>query len=109
MRKRDFVVKIAGELGLNQLDVTNVVQRFLELLIDEFTAGRGVELRNFGVFEIKLRKSRVGRNPNKPQDEVIIPERYVIKSRPGKELKAKIEQLDLHKNKKNIKKSISKK
>ncbi|MBR7137479.1 MAG: HU family DNA-binding protein, partial [Clostridia bacterium] len=46
-----------------------------------------IELRNFGVFEIKVRKSRKGRNPNKPKNEVVIPERAVVKFRAGKELK----------------------
>ena len=105
MRKRDFVVSISNELGLIQNDVGMVIQRFLELLSAELAEGNGVELRNFGVFELKVRKQRIGRNPNKPKDVVVIPERLVVKFRPGKELKAKIEQLNLSK----IKKKSSKK
>ena len=46
---------------------------------------------------MKVRKSRKGRNPNKPQDEVIIPERAVVKFRAGKELKEQVEKLDTKK------------
>ncbi len=93
MTKRDFVVKIASETGLTQVQVLGVVQKTLDYLSDELAAGRGVELRNFGVFELKVRKSRPGRNPNKPSDEVVIPERVVVKFRSGKELKSRVEQI----------------
>ncbi|HPN83826.1 MAG TPA: HU family DNA-binding protein [Victivallales bacterium] len=93
MTKRDFVVKIASETGLTQMQVADVVQRTLDYLSNEMSNGRGVELRNFGVFELKVRKERKGRNPNKPTNEVIIPERVVVKFRPGKELKSRVEQI----------------
>ena len=87
-------MRIAKEEGLPQMDVTNVVQKTLDYIADELAEGRTIELRNFGVFECKVRKSRKGRNPNKPQDEVIIPERVVVKFRAGKELKDRVEKLD---------------
>lgn len=105
MRKRDFVVAISNELGLIQANVSNVIQRFLDMLEHELANGNGVELRNFGIFELKKRKSRVGRNPNKPQNTVIIPDRFVVKFRPGKELKGKLEQLSDAKLSKSRKKS----
>jgi len=93
MTKRDLVVKIAAEANLTQSDVAVVVQKTLDYMADELAAGRNIELRNFGVFEIKIRKSRKGRNPNKPENEVIIPERVVVKFRAGKELKERVEKL----------------
>ncbi len=93
MTKRDLVVKIATELNLTQSDVANVVQKTLDYMSDELSAGRNIELRNFGVFEIKIRKSRKGRNPNRPENEVVIPERKVVKFRAGKELKERVEKL----------------
>jgi len=93
MTKRDVVVRIASENHLPQTDVTGVVQKTLDYIADELAAGRTIELRNFGVFECKVRKSRKGRNPNKPQNEVIIPERVVVKFRAGKELKDRVEQI----------------
>lgn len=94
MTKRDLVVKIAKETGIIQKDVAEIVQMTLDNLSEELVDGNTIELRNFGVFEIKVRKSRKGRNPNKPEDEVVIPERCVVKFRAGKELKDQVEKLD---------------
>ena len=93
MTKRDLVVKIAADTNLIQSDVAVVVQKTLDYIADELVAGRNIELRNFGVFEIKVRKSRKGRNPNKPEIDVTIPERAVVKFRAGKELRERISKL----------------
>ena len=92
MTKRDLVVKIAREINLNQSQVADTVQKTLDYIAEELIAGRTIELRNFGVFEIKVRKSRKGRNPNKPEITVDIPERSVVKFRAGKELRERIVQ-----------------
>ncbi len=94
MTKRDLVVKIAKETDLIQNDVATVVQKTLDYIAQELIDGNTIELRNFGVFEIKVRKSRKGRNPNQPKNEVLIPERTVVKFRAGKELKDAVEKLD---------------
>jgi DNA-binding protein HU-beta/integration host factor subunit alpha len=54
-----------------------------------------VELRNFGVLEVQRRKARIGRNPNKPETEVVIPERAVVKFKSGKILKQLLKKLDV--------------
>ncbi len=90
MTKRDIVVRIAAETGLLQTEVANVVQKTLDYIADELACGNTIELRNFGVFEVKERKSRVGRNPHKPEIAVPIPDRKVVKFRAGKELKARV-------------------
>ena len=94
MTKRDLVVKIAHDTGYNQNDIACVVQKTLDYIAEDLIAGNTIELRNFGVFEIKTRKSRKGRNPNQPENEVIMPERAVVKFRAGKELKSAVEKLD---------------
>ena len=94
MTKRDLVVKISKETGMIQSDVAEIVQKTLDSIAEDLIAGNTIELRNFGVFEIKIRKSRKGRNPNKPKNEVVIPERAVVKFRAGKELKEAVEKLD---------------
>ena len=94
MTKRDLVVKISKETGMIQSDVAEIVQKTLDSIAEDLIAGNTIELRNFGVFEIKVRKSRKGRNPNKPTNEVVIPERAVVKFRAGKELKSAVEKLD---------------
>ena len=97
MTKRDLVVKIANETGIIQTKVADIVQLTLDNIAAELMSGKKIELRNFGVFEIKVRKSRKGRNPNKPKNEVIIPERAVVKFRAGKELKDAVEKLNTKK------------
>ena len=84
MTKRDLVVRIARQTNLKQRDVREIIQRTLDTVTEELAAGRGIEFRNFGVFEIMVRKPRVGRNPNEPQKTVNIPERVVVKFKPGK-------------------------
>ena len=56
-----------------------IVQITLEGIADEVVVGKTVELRNFGVFEAIVRKSRIGHNPNQPEKTVVIPDRAVIK------------------------------
>lgn len=85
--KRDLVIHVSNETGIVQQQVLNVVQQTLDYIIDSVSRGETVELRNFGVFEVKLRKARVGRNPNYPQTDVPIPPRAVVKFKPGKEMR----------------------
>src|SRR5271155_4486938 len=93
LTKRDLVVRISNETGMVQQDVLNVIQRTLDHLTESLSQGQAVELRNFGVFEVKLRKARVGRNPNRPEYDVPIPPRAVVKFKAGKEMKAKVMKL----------------
>ena len=87
MTKRDLVVRISNETGLIQQNVLTVVQKALDYVSEALTKGETVELRNFGVFEVKLRKPRVGRNPNNPGADVMIPARAVVKFKPGKKMR----------------------
>ena len=86
--------QILKETGIIQSDVADIVQMTLDNIAQELIEGRDIELRNFGVFEIKIRKSRKGRNPRDTRNEVIIPERAVVKFRAGKELKEAVEKLN---------------
>ena len=87
MTKRDLVVRISEETGIVQQRVLQVVQRTLDHISETVAAGTTVELRNFGVFEVKVRKARIGRNPNRPETDVPIPRRSVVKFKPGKEMR----------------------
>lgn len=93
MTKRDLVVRISEDTGLIQLDVMKTVQCALKVIIEALGRGDKVELRNFGVFEVKKRKARVGRNPNTPHLDVPIPPRYVVRFKPGKEMRDLVLQL----------------
>ncbi len=87
LTKRELVTRISKETGITQLDVFNVVQMTLDGIVDALNEGRHVEFREFGVFELMRRKSRIGRNPNKPEKVVVIPVRTVVKFKPGKRMR----------------------
>ena len=91
--KRDLVMRISDETGIPQQDVMRVAQRTLDIIADSLAKGDKVELRNFGVFEVKVRKARVGRNPNAPEKDVPIPQRSVVKFKPGKEMRTAVLKL----------------
>ncbi len=93
--KRDIVLDIYDRTGFPQKEVREVVQLTLDAIARALAEGRNVELRNFGVFEVQVRKARIGRNPNKPETDVEIPTRAVIKFKAGKELRTKLKKLDL--------------
>lgn len=89
MRKRDIVLKISKDTGLRQAIVKEVVQRTFDTILEALQAGQRIELRNFGVFQIKRRKKRVGRNP-KTGEVVPIPERQIVVFKSGLEMKKTI-------------------
>jgi nucleoid DNA-binding protein len=93
LTKRDLVVRISNETGLVQQQVFDVVQKTLDHIAGALAKGDKVELRNFGVFEIKIRKARVGRNPNAPETDVPIPARAMVKFKAGKEMRADVLKL----------------
>ncbi len=93
MTKRDLAVRVARKTKVRQQDVLQIVQLCLDTLTDELAAGRSIEFRNFGVFELTVRKPRIGRNPNAPQNTVQIPERVTVKFKPGKKMKEKVSRL----------------
>lgn len=101
LTKREIVLEIYEKTGFPQKQIQDTVQMTLDIVMDALAAGRNVELRNFGVLEVQVRKARVGRNPNKPETEVVIPERAVVKFKSGKILKQKIKQLSLDKLRNN--------
>ena len=93
LTKRDLVIRISEETGLIQTQVFEVVQKTLNYITEALAKGDKVELRNFGVFDVKIRKARVGRNPNKPETDVPIPARAMVKFKSGKEMRAEVLKL----------------
>lgn len=93
MTKRDLVVRISKEFDLRQEEVLSVVQKTLDYISEALARGETIELRNFGVFEVKMRKARIGRNPNAPERDVPIPPRAVVKFKPGKEMREAVLRL----------------
>jgi nucleoid DNA-binding protein len=95
LTKRDIVLDIYQKTNYPQKEVKEVVQLTLDAIAKALSSGQNVELRNFGVFEIQVRKARIGRNPNRPEKDVVIPTRAVVKFKAGKELKANLKDLEL--------------
>ena len=93
LTKRELVNRISADTGLNQTRVIDLVQQTLNGITEALARGDKVELRNFGVFAVKIRKARVGRNPNKPETDVPIPARAMVKFKSGKEMRAEVLKL----------------
>ncbi len=82
LTKKDLVLAVAKETGITQVEVKRVVQHLLDRLIDNLQQGNTVELRNFGVFKVRQRAPRRGRNPKTGQ-EVPVPPKRVVVFKPG--------------------------
>lgn len=91
LTKRDIILELCDKTGFLQKEIKNILHLTLDCIVDALVNGRNVELRNFGIFELKMRKPRVGRNPNQPAQQYKIPARKVVKFKLGKALKQKIE------------------
>jgi nucleoid DNA-binding protein len=97
MTKRDLVIRISEETGMVQQQVQDLLQKTLDAISTSLAKGEKVELRNFGIFEIRVRKARTGRNPNHPGTDVPIPERAVVRFKAGKEMREAVCKLDPNK------------
>jgi len=89
MTKKDIVMRIADETDIKQIDVKKVVQMALDIIVESLTKGETVELRNFGVFKVKERKPKIGRNP-KTGETVPVPGKKVVKFKAGLVMKEKV-------------------
>jgi nucleoid DNA-binding protein len=95
LTKRELVVRISNETGLVQRQVFAVVQKTLDHITDALAHGDTVELRNFGILEVKLAKPRVGRNPHQPGSSFVIPAMATVKFKSGKIMRQKVEKLSV--------------
>lgn len=89
MRKRDIVLKISQNTGVKQVVVRDIVQHTFDTIFEALKNGERIELRNFGVFQVKKRKKRIGRNP-KTGEVIPVPERHTVVFKPGLEMKQSI-------------------
>ncbi len=93
--KRELVMRITDKIGehgagLTQQEVMDVVQTFIEEVTESLAQGDSVVMRNFGTFQVRELKAKVGRNPKDPAKDVPIPARAAVKFKPGKEMKEKV-------------------
>jgi nucleoid DNA-binding protein len=91
--KKEIVRTISEEIGLTQLKTKEIVQKTFDAIVRTLVDERRIELRNFGVFEVKRRASRKARNPRNG-DKVFVPEKYVVTFKPGKEMDKRVRELE---------------
>lgn len=96
LTKREIVLEVDKGINSPQKNVREIVQMTLDVIAGALAEARNVELRNFGVFEVQVRKSRIGRNPNRPEIDVIIPTRAVVKFKAGKALRKQLKDSKLN-------------
>jgi len=91
--KKDIVRTISEEVGLTQQQTKEVVQKTFDAIIESLVREQRIELRNFGVFEVKPRAARKARNP-RTGEQVDVPRKHVVTFKPGKYMEAKVRALD---------------
>jgi nucleoid DNA-binding protein len=89
MTKKDIVLKVTDMTGIKQVDVKKIVQHTFDVIVESLVRNEKVELRNFGVFKLKERRARFGRNP-RTGESVPVPPRKVVVFKPGLEMRQKI-------------------
>jgi integration host factor subunit beta len=91
--KKEIVKKISEDLGLTQLKTKDIVQRTLDAIILTLVEEGRIELRNFGVFEVKRRAPRKARNP-RTGAKVYVPSKNVVTFKPGKEMEELVRKMN---------------
>ena len=97
MTKKEIVKAISDELGLTQLTTKEIVQKTFDAIVETLVEDRRIELRNFGVFEVKRRAARKARNP-RTGEKVFVPEKFVVTFKPGKEMEERVHELERQAN-----------
>jgi len=91
--KKEIVKTISEEIGLTQLKTKEIVQKTFDAIVETLVEDRRIELRNFGVFEVKKRAARKARNP-RTGEKVYVPEKFVVTFKPGKEMEERVRELE---------------
>jgi integration host factor subunit beta len=91
--KKEIVKTISEEIGMTQLKTKEIVQKTFDAIVRTLVEDKRIELRNFGVFEVKQRAARKARNP-RTGAKVFVPEKFVVTFKPGKEMEEKVRQLE---------------
>ena len=97
MTKKEIVKTISEHIGLTQLKTKEIVQKTFDAIVETLVEDRRIELRNFGVFEVKKRAARKARNP-RTGDKVFVPEKLVVTFKPGKEMEERVRELERRAN-----------
>ncbi len=88
--KRDLIIELSNQSGQTHFEVEKSLDMFLDAITRHLEKGEGVVVRGFGTLDIRVAKSKIGRNPKRPGSEKLIPDRCVVRFRPSRELKEKV-------------------
>jgi nucleoid DNA-binding protein len=91
--KKEIVKTISDEIGLTQLKTKEIVQKTFDAIVETLVEDKRIELRNFGVFEVKRRAARKARNP-RTGEKVEVAEKFVVTFKPGKEMEERVRELE---------------
>ena len=91
--KKEIVKTISEEIGLTRLKTKEIVQKTFDAIVETLVEDHRIELRNFGVFEVKRRAARKARNP-RTGDKVFVPEKFVVTFKPGKEMEERVREME---------------
>jgi len=92
MTKKEIVRSISEKLEITQQHTKEIVQKTFDAIVETLATERRIELRNFGVFEVKRRAPRKARNP-KTGEVVQVQEKFVVTFKPGKVMEEKVAEL----------------
>jgi nucleoid DNA-binding protein len=87
--KKEIVKTISDETGLNQQQIKQVVQKTFDSIVQTLVEEGRIELRNFGVFQVRPRAARKARNPRTGR-QVEVPEKFVVSFKPGKIMEERV-------------------
>ena len=93
MTKKEIVKTISEEIGLTQLKTKEIVQKTFDAIVETLVQDGRIELRNFGVFEVKKRAARKARNP-RTGEKVFVKEKFVVTFKPVKEMEERVHELE---------------
>lgn len=106
MTKKEIVKTISEEIGMTQLKTKEIVQKTFDAIVETLVEDGRIELRNFGVFEVKKRAARKARNP-RTGDKVYVPEKFVVTFKPGKEMEERVRELERQAHERALRESRS--
>ncbi len=93
MTKKEIVKTISDETGLNQQLIKKIVQKTFDSIVETLIEEGRIELRNFGVFQVRPRAARKARNPRTGR-QVEVPEKFVVSFKPGKIMEERVNSIE---------------
>ncbi len=93
--RKDLIAEISNKTGAKHQDVARILDAFLDGLVDHLGQGKVVALRDFGTFDLRVSRRKIGRNPKRPDVPIVIPDRHVLRFRPGGKLEALVSSVPI--------------